>query len=183
MSRLSRKQIDLELSEKGLIFTDDSPKYENLNSHIKVMCNRGHRFVTSLASVRLASFSCPVCVGDKTKGFDKMPTEVPEKKGQRIMGIDNATYNMGVSLFDDGKLVYFELVKFKSSDHVVRLNQIRDFFEDTVVKKWKPDIIQFEDVQHQNSYASYEVLIKLIGLLEMTADRFGIEYHKTRANV
>lgn len=183
MARISQKSVNLELANKGLILASDSPEYKNLNSHIKVMCTKGHVFITTLASIRLANFACPVCVGNKTKGFAKMPTEVPEKKGLRIMGIDNATYNMGVSLFDDGKLVYFDLVRFKSDDHVVRLNQIRDFLEDTVVKNWEPDIIQFEDVQHQNSYASYEVLIKLIGLLEMTAQRAGVKYYKTRANV
>lgn len=135
MSRLSKSQINLELSKKGLVFASDSPEYKNLSSYIKVMCTKGHTFITNLETIRGENFSCPVCETNKTKGFETMPIEVPEKTGIRILGIDNATYNMGVSLFDDGKLVFFKLVNFTSKEHVVRLNEIRDFLEETVVKE------------------------------------------------
>jgi hypothetical protein len=55
------------------------------------------------------------------------------KKGYRVVGVDNATYNMGLSIFDSGKLVYFKLLKFDSVNHVVRLNEIRDAFEHVVI--------------------------------------------------
>lgn len=183
MSKVDSSQLYVELTKKGLVLADNSPEYQNLNSPILVQCDKGHKFTTTLKSVRYASFVCPVCVGEKTKGFTEMPTDIPVKKGYRVVGVDNATYNMGLSIFDSGKLVYFKLLKFDSVNHVVRLNEIRDAFEHVVIPLWEPDFIQFEDIQHQNSYAAYEVLIKLVGLIEMAAERFHVEYDKVRANV
>jgi hypothetical protein len=106
VSKLEASRVAQELKEKGLVLAPNSPEYENLNSQIAVLCDKKHKFTTTLKSIRYASFSCPVCIGEKTRGFDEMPQELPQKKGYRIIGIDNATYNMGLSVFDNGKLVY-----------------------------------------------------------------------------
>jgi hypothetical protein len=106
VSKLEQGRVAEELQEKGLVMAPDSPEYQNLNSQITVLCQKKHKFTTTLKSIRYASFSCPVCIGEKTKGFEELPQELPQKKGYRIIGIDNATYNMGISVFDSGKLVY-----------------------------------------------------------------------------
>lgn len=133
MSKLDLTQIKEELARKNLTLAENSPEYENLNSQIIVECSKNHKIHTTLKSVRLSNFTCPVCVGEKTKGFSEMPTEIPPKKGHRIIGFDNATYNMGVSVFDSGKLVYFKLLKFDSTNHIRRLNQIRDAIENQII--------------------------------------------------
>jgi activator of 2-hydroxyglutaryl-CoA dehydratase len=79
------------------------------------------------------SFVCPVCIGEKTKGFTEPPHELSRKKGYRIIGIDNATRSMGISLFENGKLIYYKLFTYKSGSHIHRLNEIRDIFEEIII--------------------------------------------------
>src|SRR5690554_5940025 len=43
--------------------------------------------------------------------------------------------------------------------------------------------MQFEDIQFQGSYPTYELLSKLIGVCEMSADRYDIEYDKVKSSV
>lgn len=182
MARISLEQVKTELASKKLKLSEKT-LYENLNSQIEVECEKGHKFITTLKSVRYANFVCPVCVGEKTKGFTESPTDIPKKRGYRIIGVDNATYKMGASLFENGKLIYFKLFEFKSNNHIQRLNEIRDLFEQEIIPIWDPDFIQFEDIQLQKSHAAYEILIKLVGVIEMSAYKFNTDYEKTRANV
>jgi hypothetical protein len=132
MARIGIKQVEEELADKKLKLTENS-SYENLNSQIEVECEKGHKFITTLKSIRYANFVCPVCVGEKTKGFTESPTEIPKKRGYRIIGIDNATYKMGISLFENGVLIYFKLFEFTSNNHIQRLNEIRDLFEQEII--------------------------------------------------
>jgi hypothetical protein len=133
MGRVSLESLKEELKRKGLRLADNSPKYENLNTQIAVYCKNDHRIVTTLKSIRHVGFVCPICVGEKTKGFTEPPYELPRKKGYRIIGIDNATHNMGISLFEDGKLIYYKLFTYKGGSHIHRLNEIKDTFEETIV--------------------------------------------------
>lgn len=175
--------VAAELTAKGFFASENSPKYKNLNSQILVVCEKGHEFYTTLKSVRYSGFMCPVCVGEETKGFkNHKKLAIGKKQGYRIIGLDNATYRMGISLFEDGKLIYYDLLTFRDSDHIRRLNQIRDLFEDEILKEWQPDFIQMEEIQLQRSHATYEILIKLIGTIEMACDRLGVKCDKTRAS-
>lgn len=183
MARLNNEQIVAELKTKNLTWDEKSPDYQNTNAEIIVVCEKGHSITTNLKTIRMSSFSCPVCVGAGSKGFNKEPISVPTKKGYRIIAFDNATQKMGISIFDSGKLVYYGLMSFNDTDHVKRLNNIRHTLEEIIIPAWSPDFIQFEDVQHQNSYITYEILIKLVGVLEMACDKFGIPYEKTRSSV
>lgn len=184
MSKLRVEQVKEELKGKNYTLSPNSPEYKNLNSIIHVVCDKGHTIQTSLKSIRHSSFFCPLCAGEDSKGFDNAPVGVPRKTDKfRIVGIDNATQNMGVSIFDDGKLVYYKLYNFSAPDHIDRLLKIRDLIEDIIIREWRPDFIQFEDIQFQHNYGTYEVLIKLIGLFEMTARRHGIKYSKDRSVV
>ena len=138
---------------------------------------------TNLKTIRLSSFSCPRCVGSASKGFDKVATTVPAKTGYRVVGFDNASHKMGVAIFDDGKLVYYSLLEFNNGTATQRLLKIRQLLEDVILPAWEPDYVQIEDIQHQNSYATYEVLIKLVGIFEMASDRFGLPFSKDRSSV
>lgn len=174
--------IERELSQKNLKLVSDYEDYKNINSLIVVECIEGHKIHTTLESTRSPNFTCSICVGDASVADHVSTKKVPPKKGQRIVGFDNATHNMGVAIFDDGKLVYYNLLQFTSGSAIQRLNKIRDLLEEEIFPIWKPDIVQIEGIQHQNSYRTYEVLIKLHGLFEMAADRFGVQLESDRSN-
>lgn len=183
MNKLAPDRVHEELKLKNLILSENSSKYQNLNSQILVVCEKGHEFYTTLKSIRLSSFVCPICVGKETKGFtDEEKMEIGEKAGYRIIGLDNATYRMGISLFENGKLIYYDLLTFVDDNHIKRLNEIRDLFENKILKEWEPDFVQMEEIQLQRSHATYEVLTKLVGTIEMACDRFDIACNKVRAS-
>jgi len=161
---------------------------KNISSPILVNCKEGHRIETNLKTIRRTNFRCPVCEGESSTGLSTPnPQSVPPKKGYRIIGIDNATQSFGLSIFESGKLIYYTLLTF-SGDTTARLNAIRDAMENMIIPVWEPDFVQFEDVQLQGQgfgkgFKTYEVLVKLVGLLEMSCARFGIRYSKVRSNI
>lgn len=175
--------IQKELREKNLKLISDYEDYENLKTPIVVECINGHKINTTLQTTRSKNFTCPICVGAATKGENVSSIEVPEKNGRRIIGFDNASHNMGVAIFDDGKLVYYSLLKFDKGSTIERLNQIRDVLEDVIIPNWKPDFIQFEAVQKQRNFNTYDVLVKLHGVFELAADRYGVSYASTKSSV
>lgn len=175
-------QIEKELSDKNLKLVSDYADYKSLNSPITVECINGHKTHTTLKTIRSANFTCSLCVGSATKGVNISNSEVPRKTGYRVIGFDNASHNMGVAIYDGGKLVYYNLLQFNQGSTLHRLNRIRDVLEKQIIPLWEPDFIQFEGVQHQNSYSTYEVLVKLHGIFEMACDRFGVPFESTRSS-
>ncbi|MFW6001957.1 MAG: hypothetical protein ACOCQD_01305 [archaeon] len=133
MARLTKEQLLEELNKKQLTLVSDYTEYKNVFSEITVRCSNGHKFTTDLKTVRLANFTCPICVGNATKGFKNDTKKIPPKKGHRVIGIDNATKKMGISVFDDGRLVYYGLLSFNEGSYPHRLNSIRKMFEDTII--------------------------------------------------
>lgn len=181
--KLDLAQLTKELSDKNLKLVSDYEDYKNINSPITVECNKGHQTITSLKTIRSSNFTCSLCVGSATKADNLSNTDVPRKTGYRIIGFDNASHNMGVAIFDNGKLVYYTLLQFTTGTTLQRLNKIRDTIEKIIIPLWEPDFIQIEGIQHQNSYATYEVLVKLHGIFEMACDRFKIPFESTRSSI
>ena len=105
MGRLSEVDVLKELKIKNLSLKSPFTDYKSVTSQISVTCLNGHEIQTNLKTIRLASFSCPICVGKASKGFDKVATIVPPKTGYRVVGFDNASHKMGVAILDDGKQV------------------------------------------------------------------------------
>lgn len=130
MAKLSHQQIAEEIYSRGYELVDDS-NYTNMNSRIVVKCPHGHLVETCLADFRKVSFTCPVC--DKDIKFVN-PSAVPQKKGYRIIAFDQATEKFGLSIFEDGQLIFYSLYTF-SGDVVHRLTKIRKFVQDIVINE------------------------------------------------
>ena len=184
MPRVEEEQLKLELRKKHLTLDMEYGQYKNILSPIKVKCSNGHSIETNLKTIRGSTFTCPICVGKATKGFKNEPVSIPKKKGFRIVAFDNSSQYIGVSIFDDGKLVYYGLFSFTEGTAIERISKIRDLLEDRILPSWEPDFIQFEDVQLQGGqFKTYDVLIKVIGIFEIACVRAGIAYEKTRSSV
>lgn len=183
MAKLTLEEIQSELAEKFLTLESDYSEYKNLASPILVKCAANHIIQTNLRTIRMENFVCNQCVGGASRASHISNQKVPIKKGHRIIGFDNASHNMGVAIFDDGKLVYYNLLQFNKGTAIQRLNKIRDMLEEVIIPLWEPDFIQFEGTQQQKSYGTFEVLTKLQGVFEMACERFGIPYDSARAGV
>ena len=181
--KMPLQQIKNELRTKYLTLVSDYNEYENINSPITVKCVNGHEIRTSLKTIRMKNFACSTCVGTIARSESVSNRVVPPKNGFRIIGFDNATHNMGVAIFDNEKLVYYNLLQFNTGSTMQRLNKIRDLLEKQILPLWEPDLIQIEGVQFQNNYNTYEVLTKLHGVFGMACDRFGIPMESTGSSV
>ena len=179
MGRLSVDQIKLEVEAKGFKLIDAS-NYTNMNSIITVECNKGHKTEVSFADFRAPSFTCPQC--DKGIKFIN-PAVVPQKKGYRVIAFDQATENFGLSIFDDGELVFFNLYTFTGRVNQ-RLAQIKKFIETIVIDQWQPNYIVFEDIQYQyGAVLTYKILAMLLGVIETLCTEKNIPYEVVSPNV
>jgi hypothetical protein len=130
MAKLTHEQIANEIEKLGYKLIDDS-NYTSMNSRIVVECEKGHVIETSLADMRKPSFTCPGC--DKDISFIN-PRGVPEKGNKyRIVAFDQATENFGLSVFDNGELVFYNLYRF-SGPLTNRLVKIQKLLEDIIIK-------------------------------------------------
>lgn len=171
MSRLNLEQVAKEITDKGFKPTKID-HYRNLGTILTVECAVGHEIEESLANIRKASFRCPRCHG----GSYRVVNKPPQKKGYRVIGIDNASQNMGLSIFDNGELVFQTVITFSGKDFEDRLQTIFNLTESLIMDTWDPDFIAFEDVQFQQNYATYKKLSMLLGVLIVAAKNAGVEY-------
>lgn len=178
MAKLSHEQIAEELCAKGYELVNDD-NYSNMNSRIVIKCEKGHLIETTMADFRKPSFTCPVC--DRNVDF-KNPTDVPAKKGYRLIAFDQATEKFGISIFENGKLIYYTLYQF-SGDLVSRLVKAQKLVRDVVLDKWNPDFIVMEDIQYQNGILTYKVLAMLLGVIQTNCAEKNIPYECVSPNV
>lgn len=130
MARLSKEDIQREVEEKGFKLYS-AEKYENMESDIEVICEKGHHIIANMKLIRRNGFECPICAAEHFK-MEK-PKGVPEKNGYRIIAFDNATEKMGISIYDDGKLVYYNTFVFVDPLLIQRLVKIQKMVEEVVI--------------------------------------------------
>lgn len=175
---LSKEQIQAEVEAKGYKLVDAS-SYKNMESDITVECSKGHRFVTNIKAVRHPSFQCPECA--KASFQVERPKAVPLKQPGvfRVVAFDQATYKMGMSIWDNGKLVYYDLFQFNDQVTEVRLVKIERLLSEVVVPIWKPDVVVFEDIQEQGGVKgmkTFKILAMLLGVCITTIEKLGVKH-------
>lgn len=175
---LSKDQIAVEVEGKGFQLIDASG-YKNMESDITVACSKGHKFVTNVKSVRHPGFQCPECA--KQQFRVEKPKAVPLKQPgvYRIIAFDQATYKVGMSIWDDGQLVYYDLFQFTSDNVEARLTQIERLLSEVVVPVWTPDLVVFEDIQEQGGVQgmkTFKLLAMLLGVCVTTMERLHVKH-------
>lgn len=180
MSKLSHDQIIKEVAAKGFTLEKDDG-YENVNSRILVRCKNNHLLETCLSDMRKVSFCCPKC--DCNLDFVN-PDVVPDKTNGifRLIAFDQATEHFGVSIFDNGELVFYKLYMFSGLMNI-RLARIYKFVADVVLAQWKPDFIMMEDIQYQNGILTYKILAMLLGVIQTACTAANVEFECVSPNV
>ena len=159
--RLSDQEIQSILAAKGFTCTN-LVEYKNMDTILHLMCEHGHQIDASLHTVRNANFRCSICEGQNSISNKVNVVSVGKKQGYRIVAIDNATEKVGISVFDDGKLIYWHLFTY-SGETIDRIVKNRQFLENTIIKEWQPDFIIVEDIQYQNNILTFKTLAMLLG--------------------
>lgn len=173
--RLTDQEIKDILASKGFICSNIN-EYVNLDTILHLQCEHGHNIDASIRTVRNANFRCSICDGQNSISNHVAIVNVPQKQGQRVVAIDNATEKVGISVFDDGKLVYWHLYKY-AGETIERLVKNRQFLEDTIIKTWEPDYIVLEDIQYQNNnILTFKILAMLLGSSIVSVAAANIKY-------
>lgn len=158
----SRTEVAEILASKGFT-TTNVEDYKNLDTILHLVCANGHQIDASLKSFRNPNFKCPYCEGAASISAAVSSVAPPTKKDYRIVAIDNASNNAGVSVFDNGQLTFYHLYHFEG-ETIDRLVQNRNLLEDTIVKQWQPDMVVLEDIQYQNNnILTFKTLAMLLG--------------------
>lgn len=180
MARLTHEQILAEIHAAGYKLVDDSG-YTSMQSRIIIECPKGHLIETCLADFRKPSFTCPVC--DKSIDFIN-PNEVPAKgDAYRVIAFDQATERFGLSIFDNGELVFYRLFNF-GGDLTARLVKIKKLLDSVVLIAWKPDYVVMEDIQYQqNGILTFKVLGMLLGIIQVCCAEKEIPFEVVSPNV
>ena len=166
MAKLNKEDIILIAKEKGLKVLNPDDYINLTTDNLVFECENGHHFNAKLKDVRdFSNFECFECAKQQVKYVSRPPI----KSGYRVIGFDQATQNFGISVYDDGKLVYFDVIHF-IGETGERLVHIADFV-DRVCKEWVPDFVVFEDIQMQgnqyNGYHTFKILAELLGVVRM----------------
>lgn len=164
MARLSKETL-LDIANSKDLEVNNIEDYVNLQSELVFKCKKcGKPLISSFENIRNENWTCPICSVQEVKYVGKPP----QKSGYRIIGCDQATQKFGISVFDDGKLVYFDCIEFQG-ELDARYASIYSFM-DRVLKHWEPDLVVIEDIQLQQGttggYNAFKVLGGLLGVMK-----------------
>lgn len=168
LSRLTIEKITQRAKDKNLIIKD-AEKYETLKTPLHFECLKcGKEFESTIDTIQNPAFRCPHCEYQTVK-YVGAP---PEKTGYRVIGCDQATQHFGISVYDNGKLVYFDCIEF-TGELEQRYAQIFIFMEQ-VIQNWEPDWVEIEDIQLQGGtggYSTFKILAGLFGIMKMVLSK------------
>lgn len=169
---ISKKEIESTILAKGFK-PKDITTYKNLSSAIIIECKQGHEIITDFASIRKDNFVCPSCEGKQSSNL-RIDHTLPPKSGYRIIALDQSSKKIGVSVFDDGKLVYYHLFEV-TGDLGDRLVKIYNLMHKVIIKEWQPNYLVFEDVYKDNPL-TYKVLSMVMGICILAAEQYAVEH-------
>lgn len=177
MAKLTKEEIT-KISEERGYRVENADEYKNLEEpNLRFICPEGHSFLTSLKVIRdLKTFRCPECDKQTVSYTCKPPIK---KQGVfRTIAFDQATQNFGISVYDDKKLVYYDVIRFIGGTEDKFLN-IAEFIS-LVCKEWLPDYVIFEDIQlhaaAENGYNTFKVLAELLGIVKLMLTIHGVPH-------
>lgn len=123
-----------------------STEYINLESELIFECPEGHRVYNSWKRIR-GHFDCPICKQNKFKEQEKkIITKKPNVK--RVIGLDQATYISGFSIFDNKELIRYGTFETRLAEEIQRDDAVKKWLI-SMINNWKPDLIGIEDIQMQ----------------------------------
>lgn len=164
LSKLNYDEL-FEIVKGKDLEVENVTEYKNLQTEMVFICKKcGRKVISTFGTIRNANWSCPLCDSQVVKKVSCPPP----KNGYRIVGCDQATQHFGISVYDNGQLMYYDCIEF-TGDVEKRYAAIMDFME-MMVDMWEPDFVAFEDIQLQQGavggYNAFKVLGGLLGIMK-----------------
>lgn len=169
--RLTIEEVASQLPQDWKLISDT---YENLESELIFECPLGHRVYSNWKKMRTKQ-ECPYCKEKKTLSDNKI---IPKKKGSfRVLGLDQATYVSGYSIFEDGKLLKYGTFETQLQSEIERDHAVKLWLY-SMIQNWKPDYIGIEGIQFQQyaGVTTFETLARLQGIVMDTCFELGAKY-------
>ena len=161
MARLTLDQIKMELSTKRWVLL--SPKYQNLDSELEMLCPEGHKVFISLKKWRRKQ-ECPTCKTNSYAAVEEVVSVQKKSGSYRILALDDSTTKTGWSVFDGAQLIGYGKIEMTQSTPLERISALKQWLL-SMLLKWKPDEVIVEDIQQQNNVQLFKVLAQLQGVL------------------
>lgn len=164
MSKLQYNSVKQEIEQSGWKLL--STTYSNLKTDLELECPEGHLVYCCLNKFRNKPI-CPICKKNPLNNCDEINTQ---KRGYRILAIDQATITSGWSLYENNSLYKYGKWTTDGSDHIERVSKTK-YWLASMISKWKPDMIVLEDIQlqklgeHNEGILTYKKLAALQGVL------------------
>lgn len=171
---MSKINIDSIQDEIGIYsWKIISTEYKNLDTEMEFECSEGHKVLSTWRKLR-SNLYCPICAKNGLKILDTKVIS-QEKKGFRVLALDQATLVSGYSVIEDGRLLYYGVYKTKGTNEAKRIYDINQWMIN-IIHEWSPDIVALEDIQMQGNVVTYKTLAHLQGVLINTLVDFKKEY-------
>lgn len=152
---MKKEQVQQELAEKGLKWVGED--YKNLQTPLKLVCDNNHEIFECLKNIRKKTWKCPHC-------NDSTSVQAIEKKGIRILSLDNATHNCGWAIIENGKPISSGTHRVVASDTIQRIAEVKEWFT-LLCKTYEVDVCGFENVYYSGNPQTLIVLSMLLGTL------------------
>lgn len=174
MARLKDAEISNIIKARGFEVVDISG-YKNKTSKIMCKCSEGHIFNAALIDIEKPIFKCPKCVGERFAAAS-VQDGVPAKNGYRILAFDQSSQITGLSMWDDGKLVYYDCIK-NTGELDDRLVKWSKWLREKLID-WSPDFVIVEDIQEQSNsgVVTYKILAMVLGITLEILQEYEIEH-------
>lgn len=155
-----------------------SESYKNLDTGLELLCPNKHQVNITYGDWRAAAqHECPICIRTPFTKKNEKPTN---KKGYRILALDQASITSGWSLFIDGELANFGKYTSNGSKSTQRISEVKAWL-DYMISTHKPQEVILEDIQLQKNDGSelvitFKKLAHLQGVLKNYLYEHGIPY-------
>lgn len=142
-NKLKFEDIKKDIESQGWKLNQDD--YVNLKTDLQVICPEGHDCFVSYEKWRRGSFECPIC---KQNQYYKSDNIAVKKSGYRILAFDQASITSGWAVFDEEVLVKYGKWSSEGTHSTERIAKTK-YWVASMIQKWNPDEVVFEDIQLQ----------------------------------
>lgn len=147
-----------------------STEYINLKTDLELNCPEGHLNYVSYEKWRRGSYECPICKQNEYRCTDNIAVK---KNGFRILAFDQASITSGWSVFDGQKLIKYGNWTSHGVHSTERIAQTKQWMA-SMIKKWNPDKIIFEDIQLQTHKKNPEETVEMVITFKKLAHLQGV---------
>lgn len=180
MTRINIETIDETLKYTG--WKRVTEQYKNLKTPMQFRCPEGHLVETTWEKLRRKQ-TCPVCLANFKVRIMNIDAKKKEEGVSRIIGIDQASYNTGWSIYDNSELVAYGVFTTSKNESLLRIVDVCDWLN-SMIDRWKPNLVGIEDIQYNprgefgqgtGNHNTFKLLGQLMGAVMLTVARMKVE--------